>query len=86
MSIKEESDEKHEEKANQEQSEDSRDVVKSFYIGKNSVLSGRARIITVVMDKLTLQATEEIFSNGSVLRGALTKHTLADMKLHHTLA
>lgn len=46
----------------------------------------RARIITVELDKPALKATEEIFSNIIVIVAALTKHTLADMKLHHTLA
>ena len=39
----------------------------------------------IEMDTLTFKIIEKIFSNGAVVRVALTGHTLAEMKAGQTL-
>lgn len=60
-------------------------IVESLDVGKNGILSRRTGVKTMEMNEFTFEAAEEIFSNGIVVRVALTGHTLADMKLRQTL-
>ena len=53
-------------------------VVKGFEIGKDIVLCSCPCRIVLEVDQLTLEAAEEVFRNGVVIRVAAAGHALPD--------